>query len=405
MDLNIIGPTAVISGSPATAVLTPTTYSFTITATTGSGCEVNSYSGKITVLPDDGLTLTSPAASTSQEICVSNDPIISRLTTITYQLSGGATSANFVGLPPGFGTIFNPLSKEYSIYGSTTGSTVTQTTIYNYTVTTNGTCASQTEIGDITIVPIASIDVTSVSSTLNQTICDGDDITPITFDLGGSATNASALGLPLGVTLGPIVGNTITISGPASVNVVTPTTYTFTVTATGNGICEEESFTGRIVVLPNDRLTHLSGDRNPTICNGNDPGNPGMTPIVYQLGGGATSGIVTGLPNGVSFTYSATTRQLTIDGEPSLAIAVPTDFNYTVTTIGSCASQTDSGIITVNPLSTISLSSAISTTSQIGADGICMGDSIIDIFYTYGGGATFFSISGLPNGVQAQAYR
>ena len=31
----------------------------------------------------------------------------------------------------------------------------------------------------------------------------------------------------------------------------------------------------------------------------------------------------------------------------------------TVTTIGSCASQTDSGIITVNPLSTISLSSPV----------------------------------------------
>ena len=31
-----------------------------------------------------------------------------------------------------------------------------------------------------------------------------------------------------------------------------------------------------------------------------------------------------------------------------------------------------------------------------------MGDSIVDILYTYGGGATSFSISGLPNGVQAQ---
>ena len=58
---------------------------------------------------------------------------------------------------------------------------------------------------------------------------------------------------------------------------VTPTTYTFTVTATRNGTCEEESFTGRIVVLPN--ITHLSGDRNPTICNGNDPANPGMTQL------------------------------------------------------------------------------------------------------------------------------
>ena len=71
--------------------------------------------------------------------------------------------------------------------------------------------------------------------------------------------------------------------------------------------------------------------------------------------------------------------------EALVAIAAPTNFNYTVTTIGSCASQTDSGIITVNPLSTISLSSAVSTTSQIGANGICMGDSIVDILYTYGG--------------------
>ena len=47
------------------------------------------------------MTLTSAATSTSQEICVSNDPVLSKLTTITYQLSGGATSANFVGLPPG----------------------------------------------------------------------------------------------------------------------------------------------------------------------------------------------------------------------------------------------------------------------------------------------------------------
>ena len=96
---------------------------------------------------------------------------------------------------------FITLYQKYSIYGSTTGSTVTQTTIYNYTVTTSGTCAPQTEIGDITIVPVASIDVTSVSSTLNQTICDGDDITPITFDIGGSATNASPIGLPLGLRL------------------------------------------------------------------------------------------------------------------------------------------------------------------------------------------------------------
>ena len=58
--------------------------------------------------------------------------------------------------------------------------------------------------------------------------------------------------------LSALAGSTITISGNATVDVSTPTIYTFTVTATGNGTCEEESFTGQIEVLPNDELTHVA---------------------------------------------------------------------------------------------------------------------------------------------------
>jgi hypothetical protein len=131
-------------------------------------------------------------------------------------------------------------------------------TVYNYAITTSGTCAPVTEVGQIIITPKAKISVTTASPTLDQTVCENETITNITFDISGSATNASGSGFPPGVNLGPLVGNTITISGAANVDVSSPTIYTFTVTATGNGICEEEAFTGQIEVLPNDEITHVA---------------------------------------------------------------------------------------------------------------------------------------------------
>ena len=170
----------------------------------------------------------------------------------------------------------------------------------------------------------------------------------------------------------------------------------------------KETFTGQIEVLPNDEIRHVpsGGAKNQTICNGNDPSNTDITPIVFELGGGANTAAVTGLPSGMTFTYSPTTKRVTISGTTSISISVPTDFPYTVTTIGTCSDTTETGIITVNPLSTLVLTSAVSTTQQIGDDGKCddsngRGEEIDPITYTFGGGATSFIASGLPNGVNA----
>ena len=399
----VVANAVTISGIPTLNTATPTIFTFTVTATgNGNGCEEEVFTGQIEVLPNNLISLVSAPSTIDQTLCVSNDPALSALTTITYQLSGGSTSANFIGLPPGFNTSFDALNMQYNISGMAV-TDVPSTTIYNYTVTTSGNCTPRTEIGRITIIPKAKIDVTSASPTLDQTVCDGANITDITFDISGSATNASANGLPTGVSLGPIVGNTITISGRPAVNISSPTLYTYTVTATGNGTCEEESFTGEIMVLPNDQLTHISGAKNQSICDGNDPTNPALTPIVFEIGGGAVAAVVTGLPSGMSFTYSNTTKQVIIDGRPSSGVTVTTDFPYIVRTIGTCSDTTDTGRITVNPLPSISLSSAVSTTSQVGADAVCMGEDITEIFYQMGGSATFFTDTGLPNGVQAQA--
>ena len=405
----IVGNTITISGTPVVNVVTPTTYSFTVTATgDGSGCEEEVITGSILVLPDDRLTLTSALGTDDQSLCVGTDPAISSLTTITYQISGGALSANFNGLPPGFNTSYDATTKVYSIFGTAISDVVSNPTIFNYTVTTSGTCAPVTEVGRITITPKAKLTVTSASPTLDQTICENGAITPITFDISGSSTNASGSGFPPGVGLSGLAGSTITISGNATVDVSTTTIYTYTVTATGNGTCEEESFTGEIEVLPNDELTHIGagGAKNQTICNGNDPANATITPIVFEIGGGANTAVVTGLPSGMTFTFSPTTKRVTILGTTSISISVPTDFTYTVTTIGTCSDTTDTGVITVNPLSTLVLTSAASSTQQIGDNGKCddsngKGEDIDPITYTFGGGAASFIANGLPNGVNA----
>ncbi|MDB2315201.1 hypothetical protein N9V42_06425, partial [Flavobacteriaceae bacterium] len=405
----IVGNLITISGTPVVNVVTPTTYSFTVTATgDGSGCEVQVVTGQIIVLPDDRLTMTSAPGTDNQSLCVGTNPAISSLTTITYQLDGGALSANIIGLPPGFGSSYNAITKVYSIFGTAISDVVSNPTIFNYTITTSGTCAPVTQVGRISITPKAKISVTSVSTTLNQTICENGALTNITFDVSGSSTNASGSGFPNGISLGPIIGNTIIISGNAIVDVATPTTYTFTVTATGNGTCEEESFSGQILVLPNDEISHVpaSGAQNQIICNGDDPLNTPITPIAYQIAGGANTAVVTGLPTGLSFTFSPTTKRVTISGTASVAISVPTNYNYVVTTIGVCSDTSENGIITVNPLSTLVLTSAPSTTLQIGDDGKCdnangRGESVDPITYTFGGGATSFIATGLPPGVNA----
>mgnify|MGYP003317777219 CR=1 FL=1 len=81
-------------------------------------------------------------------------------------------------------------SRTFSLSGITT-EIVTQTTEYNYTVTTSGSCDPAILNGKITIVPNATVTVTSVSTTLDQTICDNTNVDAITFEVDGSYTDIS----------------------------------------------------------------------------------------------------------------------------------------------------------------------------------------------------------------------
>ncbi|TRV23048.1 MAG: hypothetical protein EWV88_12400, partial [Microcystis wesenbergii Mw_MB_S_20031200_S109D] len=210
-------------------------------------------------------------------------------------------------------------------------------------------------------------------------------VTNITYTFGGGATGATITGLPAGVTA-TVSGSTVTISG--SPNTTTGSPFSYTVSTTGG--CGTQTLTGTITVNPSVTLTLTSAaaTTTQTVCV-----NSTITNITYTFGGGATGATVTGLPAGVTATVSGST--VTISGSPTTTTGSP--FSYTITTTGGCGTQSLTGTITVNPNVTLSLTSGAATTSQT----VCVNSAITNIIYTFGGGATGATVTGLPTGVTA----
>ena len=137
-------------------------------------------------------------------------------------------------------------------------------------------------------VPFASITLMP-QQIATQTVCINTTITPIQYELGGTATNAQITGLPVGAT-GIFANGVFTISGTPSVSGI------YAVTITTDGFCPA-SASGVIVVNRNAALVLVptSGNRNQTLCK-----NLPITPISYMIANGATGADTTGLPVGLS---------------------------------------------------------------------------------------------------------
>ncbi|WP_025146883.1 Ig-like domain-containing protein, partial [Pedobacter jeongneungensis] len=354
--INTTNKTVTISGA------VPATANYTV-STTGSvaPCTDPTLSGTITVNPIATLVLTSGTAS--QTICSG-----SSIGNIVYTYGGGATGATVTGLTASYYTI-NTTNKTVTISGAVPATA-------NYTVSTTGSvapCTNPTLSGTITVNPIATLVLTS--GTASQTICSGSSIGNIVYTYGGGASGATVTGLNASYYTVNTTNKTVTISGAV------PATSNYTVSTTGSAApCTDPTLSGTITVNPIATLVLTSGTASQTICSGSSIGN-----IVYTYGGGASGATVTGL-NASYYTVNTTNKTVTISG------AVPATSNYTVSTTGSVAPCTDptlSGTITVNPIATLVLTSG--TASQT----ICSGSSIGNIVYTYGGGATGATVTGL----------
>ena len=184
-------------------------------------------------------------------------------------------------------------------------------------------------------------------------------------------------------------GNQITISGTPSADISVTTVYPFTVTTSG-GSCADASLSGTITVDPEGaaQLTSGAGTDTQTICE-----QTAIQDITYLLVDGATGATITGLPPGLNFNVNA--GIVTIFGTPTVDVTTPTTYNYTLTTTGGACPGTATGTITINPDDELTQTSAIGTESQV----LCEGASILDITYTFSGGATGATVTGLPAGV------
>lgn len=119
---------------------------------------------------------------------------------------------------------------------------------YLNTATITGTQTDNVPANDVSsvaVAPAGGITLTSVSGTDAQTVCINNAITPIVYTISGTATGATATGLPAGVTGAYNSGNrTLTISGTPTG--VTSGPQTYTVSTTGPGV--NTSTTGTINV-------------------------------------------------------------------------------------------------------------------------------------------------------------
>ncbi|KDN56603.1 hypothetical protein [Flavobacterium seoulense] len=355
-----------VSGSWAANVFTingtpSVSGSFPYTVTLTGGCGNVTTSGTITVTAANTVALTSAAGTNNQTRCINTT-----LTNITYGTTG-ATGATVSGLPIGVSGSW--VANVFTISGtpSVSGS-------FPYTVTLTGGCGNVTTSGTITVTSANTVALTSAAGTNNQTRCINTALTNITFGTTG-ATGATVSGLPTGVS-GSWVANVFTISGTPSVS----GSFPYTVTLTGG--CGNVTTSGTITVTEANTVTLTSGagTNNQTRCI-----NTALTNITFGTTG-ATGATVSGLPTGVSGSWSA--NVFTIGGTSSVSGSFP----YTVTLIGGCGNVTTSGTITINALPATPIITAGGPTT------FCIGGSVtltssVGSSYLWSTGATTQSIN------------
>ncbi len=375
------GTTLTIGGTP-TAVSTQTLTS-TYTVTTAGTCSQTSVTGTITVTPKAFIALSSAVGSDNQTLCVNTGT----LSLITYTITGGATTATVTGLPAGISGSFTGTTLTLS---GTPTAISTQTVASTYTVTTAGTCAQTSVTGTITVIPQAFLGLSSANGSDSQTLCvNTGTLSPITYTITGGATTATVTGLPAGIT-GSFSGTTLTIGGTPTT--VSTQTVASTYTVTTAGTCSQTAVTGTITVTPKAfiALSSANGSDNQTLCV-----NTGtLSPITYTITGGATTATVTGLPAGISGSFTGTT--LTLSGTPTAISTQTVASTYTVTTAGTCAQTSVTGTITVIPQAFLGLASAMGSDNQT----LCVNTGTLSpITYTITGGATTATVTGLPAGI------
>ena len=251
--------------------------------------------------------------------------------TITGGNFSGTTSVSFGGVAASTFTVTSATSISAVVGAGASG---------NVSVVNSGGQAISP--GFVFCTP-ATVALSSGVNSNNQTVCQNTSIVNITFATT-NITGGSTLGLPPGLTAS-LSSNVLTISGSPT----TAGTYSYTINLIGG--CQTIIETGTITVTASNTiiLSSATGTNAQTACI-----NSPIANITYATTG-ATGAVVTGLPTGVSNSWSS--NVLTISGTPTAAGV----FTYTVNLIGGCSSATTVGTINVSANSVAGTASASSS--------------------------------------------
>ncbi len=272
-----------------------------------------------------------PGVPCTSTVCTAGTPSSSATVNVNTSLTAisiSTTGATGIGTPMGLPT---GVTATWSANVITISGTPTVAGNFNYTIPLTGGCGSVNATGTITVSSCTPNTAGTPSSSPTLTV--NTALTNITITTTGATGIGTATGLPAGVTA-VWASNVITISG-------TPTasgTFTYTFPLTGG--CGSVNATGSITVIscPNNTFVNPTPSVNDNTC-----GFSPISSITISTTGATGIGTPTGLPSGVTATWSA--NVITISGRITTSVGIPGTFNYSIPLTGGCGSVNATGSI------------------------------------------------------------
>jgi len=379
-----------------TALSAATVGTATVTVTGVSGSLTHTTTIPVTVSAAPDYSLSAVPASVAQGGSGTSNVSVNALNGFT-----GSVALAVSGLPTGVTASFSPATTtSSSVLTFVASSTATLGTA---TVTITGTSGSLTHTVTVALTVTAAADYAvsaSPSVSIVQGGAGGSSTVTVTPSNGFSAAvSLSASGLPTGVTASFSPANTtssstltLTASGAATLGAAT-----VTITGVSGSLTHTTTVSLTVTAAPDFAL---SASPSVSIVQGGASGTSGITVTPNNGFSGAVNLSASGLPTGVtaSFSPTSTTGSSTLTLTASSAATLGTA-TVTITGVSGSLTHTTTVALTVTPAPDFALSASPSVSIVQGG---ASGTSGITVTPSNGfSGAVNLSASGLPSGVTA----
>jgi hypothetical protein len=408
-------------------------FSFNVTAT-GDGLTVtNTYTVKVLQGPGMALSLNTANLSMASMGTATVTVTATATGSLTLPANGSGSSVAIVsGLPSGITASWsqptlssNSVSWTLTLTGSTSAVASSGTLLVSGQLTdaNSGLTYSGTQ-GTALTVTLTPPTLALSPAQSSVSVVQGSSATDVFSLTGGGSyqgpVSLAVSGLPSGVTAS-WSGSTVNLSSNAGSSTLTLSattaapigSFTFTVTASGDGLTVSQLCTGQILQAPGVNLG-VSTPSLSMVATGTGTVTVTATPqgsVTIPAGAsGASAAVVSGLPAGVTASWSqpvlsgnVVSWTLTLKGSSTAAAGSSTvslSVQVTDANTGLTYSDTEPLALTLTQSApTLTFSPALSTLTVV------QGSSASDVFTFTGGGsyqgAVTLAISGLPTGVTA----